>query len=615
MNDIDRILGELYEIDPSLAKHEDILRRIIPTLLAAKPQLSVDDAFVARLRSELMHLHASRTISRFAPTLSPFFSRNFAVVAIALVVVVGGVLAVSTMDDHRGTLAINTISTRAFGSLAQTAPATIGGKNAGPEADTRAGSIAAFSAPVGLGGGSGAAAGFAPTYPAMTSTQYVYRGESFTIPSSGFVYKRITDEATGSRLVSALRGMNFGVAIGSFSDVRVRNIEIAEDKDYGYSINLSIPLGMVSINANWEKWHMDTRVGAPIAANEMPSNEALIAIADQFLQAHRISTAAYGEPIVDEGWRAMPAVTTLDGRTMPSYAPDTIMITYPFMIDGMPVYENWGVPSGLQILVDIHESRVSSVNNLTTLSYDRSEYALETDSQKIKDLATTGGTYLIKKGLPQPGSGVITQALGTPTLVLMKYYRNASSRNEELLIPAMRFPMQEPQPGSGPGYVMVPLVKDIVDSLIVPNEVTNGGREGTGTVCTMEVKQCADGSYVGRVGPTCSFAACPGETETPPTMLVSIGKSATLSGVTIKPTEVLEDSRCPIDAACIQAGTVRVATSLTSGMGTAPQTFTLDKPITTEAEQITLISVTPLKKVDVTIPASDYTFIFEVRKR
>lgn len=27
--------------------------------------------------------------------------------------------------------------------------------------------------------------------------------------------------------------------------------------------------------------------------------------------------------------------------------------------------------------------------------------------------------------------------------------------------------------------------------------------------CTMDAKQCPDGSYVGRVGPNCEFAPCP----------------------------------------------------------------------------------------------------------
>lgn len=29
-------------------------------------------------------------------------------------------------------------------------------------------------------------------------------------------------------------------------------------------------------------------------------------------------------------------------------------------------------------------------------------------------------------------------------------------------------------------------------------------------VCTMEARKCLDGSYVGREGPNCEFAACPG---------------------------------------------------------------------------------------------------------
>lgn len=32
-----------------------------------------------------------------------------------------------------------------------------------------------------------------------------------------------------------------------------------------------------------------------------------------------------------------------------------------------------------------------------------------------------------------------------------------------------------------------------------------------GIVCTMDAKVCPDGSYVGRVGPNCEFAPCPGE--------------------------------------------------------------------------------------------------------
>lgn len=34
--------------------------------------------------------------------------------------------------------------------------------------------------------------------------------------------------------------------------------------------------------------------------------------------------------------------------------------------------------------------------------------------------------------------------------------------------------------------------------------------------CTMDAKQCPDGSFVGRVAPNCEFAACPSETDAKP---------------------------------------------------------------------------------------------------
>ena len=36
----------------------------------------------------------------------------------------------------------------------------------------------------------------------------------------------------------------------------------------------------------------------------------------------------------------------------------------------------------------------------------------------------------------------------------------------------------------------------------------NGGPKQQ--ACTMEAKQCPDGSYVGRQGPNCEFSPCPG---------------------------------------------------------------------------------------------------------
>lgn len=34
-------------------------------------------------------------------------------------------------------------------------------------------------------------------------------------------------------------------------------------------------------------------------------------------------------------------------------------------------------------------------------------------------------------------------------------------------------------------------------------------------MCTMDARQCPDGSYVSRTGPNCEFSPCPGENEGP----------------------------------------------------------------------------------------------------
>ena len=136
-------------------------------------------------------------------------------------------------------------------------------------------------------------------------------------------------------------------------------------------------------------------------------------------------------------------------------------------------------------------------------------------------------------------------------------------------------------------------------------------------VCTADAMQCPDGSYVGRSGPRCEFVCPEPATSTPAatTVQTTIGKSVHALDVDIVPLEVVSDSRCPIDVECIWAGTVELKANVRSGLGTSNVVFTLGKPITTEAEQITLVHVLPAPKQNTTIAPSAYIFVFEVNKR
>ena len=112
----------------------------------------------------------------------------------------------------------------------------------------------------------------------------------------------------------------------------------------------------------------------------------------------------------------------------------------------------------------------------------------------------------------------------------------------------------------------------------------------------------------------------PVKTETSGTLEAHMGTPAAVLGVTITPTKIVEDSRCPSDVQCIQAGTVRVETHLSDGSGTgtmstSTQLFVLSQPVTTEAETITLIDVLPVKTSKVSLTPSQYRFVFRVEKR
>ena len=145
--------------------------------------------------------------------------------------------------------------------------------------------------------------------------------------------------------------------------------------------------------------------------------------------------------------------------------------------------------------------------------------------------------------------------------------------------------------------------------------------------CTMDAKLCPDGSYVGRSGPQCQFATCPSATSTPATttqnppvstetesVIAAINQTILQKGIHILPLELVEDSRCPADVQCIQAGTVRVRVQLESGGKNQTLELSLGKPVTFGGTSVTLVAVNPEKNSKTTISQSQYRFRFSVTR-
>jgi hypothetical protein len=109
--------------------------------------------------------------------------------------------------------------------------------------------------------------------------------------------------------------------------------------------------------------------------------------------------------------------------------------------------------------------------------------------------------------------------------------------------------------------------------------------------------------------------ATPAPAQEPATITAALEQTISLGSISITPLAVLEDSRCPADVACIQAGTVRVSAMLSSSLGSGEKEFVVGEPVTTEAETLTLVEVAPERVSDSSIDDDEYRFTFRIDPR
>ncbi len=140
--------------------------------------------------------------------------------------------------------------------------------------------------------------------------------------------------------------------------------------------------------------------------------------------------------------------------------------------------------------------------------------------------------------------------------------------------------------------------------------------------CTMEAKICPDGTAVGRIGPNCEFALCPGvSTETPlPTVIstntditLGLGQTGSVGGIIVKFNSLVQDSRCPVDVYCIQAGTVKISADLVNGTYRETKILSLsDSPYSFLGYQVSITSVNPVRQSGKEILVNQYKVTFHV---
>jgi hypothetical protein len=472
-----------------------------------RPDTKFDSAFAARLKKEILknNNQAFKINFNFMNKRSYFVTGSLALLAVVVLFVVAdwenwrgnkkpAILSyvnkgeVTTKDDSYLVKLVD----GAYGSLVG-ASSNTGTGNLASATDSLASAKAI--APQGLGGGGGLeTTAVTAVNPAISSKmiawpmynfKYVYKGDALDLQeTSGSVFRRLKgDGFLSGNLVSLISNEDLGVLnLKSFDNLKMTNLSLVEDKNLGLMINVDFNDDSVYMYENWEKWRIPERDACTDEAcfsrfrlqlSDVPSDNDLIAMSNDFLDKYNINREHYGQPVVDNLWRENyeknPDKSNL-------YIPEYVVVVYPLMLNNQPVFDQSGNYSGLRVTINLLKKAASGINGLTPYRYEESSYALETDATRLNKVIENGGWNRIYYYNQGEGAKTTEIELGTPTKSLVQMWRYTNNRSEELFVPALVFPvLNAPTEYYGQKFITIPLVKELVDELLVEPNQGGGG--------------------------------------------------------------------------------------------------------------------------------------------
>ena len=90
----------------------------------------------------------------------------------------------------------------------------------------------------------------------------------------------------------------------------------------------------------------------------------------------------------------------------------------------------------------------------------------------------------------------------------------------------------------------------------------------------------------------------------------TLGQTAQVDGLRVKPLTIVEDSRCPINAICVWAGRLVVRAEVSGGNWRQTRDLELRKPQAIADGQLTLVEAAPSKMAGQQVDPSAYLFTF-----
>ncbi len=450
---LDEIVADLISFDPEFAKIEKDIRVLAQKMLVAKPHSEIDASFKKRLKNELLaraaQLKSMPSKSSFNPFKMQKFFYSLAGAAVALAVLFGvqNFNRVIPSSDSVAKFTVQSVAPRAFGSLAA-------GTGAVPA--------------TGRGGGGGAMTADSKIAPDLETYKYVYRG-TLNLPSGEVeVLRRVKNSAATASLANSLAKFDFGLLdMSALQNVQVQNYNIVEDRDFGYAAFVNFEDGSVSLNQNSLKWPNpylnctapDCYESLRLGRADMLSDAQILAAADELISQFKVNLKNYGAPEIIYDWQSELARFT--GAESDFYFPESASVIYPLQVENKFVYNSSGDKEGLSVNVDQRSGRATNLYGLATQDYESSKYAAVTDEALFRKFLERGGLWW--GGYLSEGANVVEIELGQPEQILLKYWNYANGASEELILPALRFPVISQNPNIYQKSVVVPLVAEILE--------------------------------------------------------------------------------------------------------------------------------------------------------
>ncbi len=343
-------------------------------------------------------------------------------------------------------------------------------------------------------------------YPDYKPKTYTYNLKQWVslpeIPANMYVYKnQNTDIKTNSSNLSDILKTDI-IDFSKLDNLGLSYLSIYEDQKDGYQLDVSLAEWSINIYRNYRKWQeVDYSNQKQLSLNDIPSDDKVIWIVDDFTKKYSINLDSYSKPVVNNSWKKYYEMST-DKQNY--YIPDVVSVIYQFNVDGIWVYESYGNPIWLETTVNVRDMKVNSLWPIQKMDLKWSKYDLMTSSWEILDIAkkwqnnnvymdatvkneawvrewSSGSEWTVATWatLDAPSSmpaqapvepEEINVEIWNPQIVYLRQYiyNEQTQTSEQYFVPGMRFDVLTPSDDAKMIYpgetVTVPLVKDFLNT-------------------------------------------------------------------------------------------------------------------------------------------------------